>query len=578
MVDLPTVDAGVLEELLHALLEVAARKDALRSWPRQQPPDQQPPVQARRDDDGTLGVFRFFTIVAAETRPDPLRELTAEEARARIEGIEGHLHAGDEVGVELPLGRLAAIALADVESTRDAVDGGRSAQLLPPRIVEMLGDRALAAAVTARLSSLRGPPPHVPLRRLIADHGGDVVQWTAVCGEAPPDEPDQLEGPRGQRGELVVLVSRGGEHRLVVVPTATSSAGHGALLRALAPPPAEQGLWRFLELHGPALLCGESSPVSSFAERAPAEAGSLWSEEGPPGENNRRLSLEVTSIAISRDPTVYGVARAKARLLTWSGDKIVDEVDATVGLPVDLPRLVGEPWPEAAALERVRAAAAAFRESLQQRLSALVHARQPTVLDALAGAGFLRVLARAAAGDPASFPFSAPAEPLDLRELADPPASWPEDEIALRLADVGVLVLSPADDVVKLRGHAGSRGDEVIELFAAGGLVDGDADGWRAFCEVCSQAIIDSGVDVELAFPADGEDSDEVETVMLSAWLLALGDPAAAEGLAPRWPLRPRAAESAQALQLLVDRFVDVGPAVGSAPAAAGTPRTRQGR
>lgn len=545
----PSIDESVLEALLHALLEVAARKDALRAWPRDQPPDVLPPMQAQREDDGTLGVFRFFTIVGADARADAVRELTADEARTRIEGIEGPLRTGDEVGVELPLGRLAAIALADLEATRDALgsaidDTRRQAQrFLPQPIVEMLSSAALASAVAARLSSLRGPPPHVPLRRLVTDYGGDVVEWTAVCGES--SRTASAGGASSQAGELVVLVSRGGEHRLVVVPTATSSGGHAALLRALAPQPTDQSLWRFLELEGPALLCGE---------------GSLWSEEdGLQGEASRRLSLEVKSIAISRDPTVYGVAGAKARLLTWSGDKIVDEVEATVGLPVDLPRLISEPWPQGEALERVRAAAELFRLSLQARLSALLGARQPAVADALAGAGFLRVLARAAAGEPSAFPFdNTVAEALELREVTDAPAAWPPDEIGVRVADVGVLVLSPADDVVKLRGVGPLHGDDVVELFADGALVDGDVEGWRAFTDVFAQAIADADdVDVELSFRS--EDGAEVETVMLSEWLLALGEPPAI-GSVSRWPPRPRAAESAQALQLLVDRFVDAGP------------------
>lgn len=573
MADLPaSVDAGVLEELLQALLEVAARKDALRSWPRESPPDNhnQPPVQARRDEDGTLGVFRFFTIVDAAApgegpRPDPIRELTPDDARARIDGLDGasQLKAGDEVGVEMPLGRLAAIALADVEGTRD----GRP-HLLPPRIVEMLSDVELAAAVAARLSSLRGPPPHVPLRRLVTDHGDDVVEWTAVCGDVvDPSErvhaADEDGEPRG-RGELIVLVSRAGDHRLVVVPTATSSAGHAALLRALAPPPGETSLWRFLEVEGPALLCGDS--------------GALWSEETPADDNARRLSLEVKSIAISRDPTVYGVARARARLLTWSGNHIVDDAEAVIGLPVDLPRFVSERWPEGAALDRVIAAARKFREQLQRRLSALVDARQPTVADVLAGAAFLRILAREAAGavigvesaideETGEPSVAGPAEPTELRDVVDPPPSWPEDEIGLRLADVGVLVLSPAVDVVKLRpftGTATTAPDEAIELFVDGALVDGDADGWRAFTDVFAQAIADAEVDVELAFPVDdaseseGARDEEVETLMLSEWLLSLGEPTATRPM--RWPPSARAAESAAAFQMLMDRFVDAGP------------------
>ncbi len=516
------IDAGVLEELLQALLEVAARKDALRSWPKDLAPENDPPVQARRDDDGTLGVFRFFTIMepTGSIVLDPVRDMTPEEARARIEGVD-KIKAGDEVGVELPLGRLAAVALADVEAVR----AGRT-HLLPARIVEMLGDPALAGAVSARLSALRGPPPHVPLRRLVTDFGGDAVEWTAVCGDGDDDA----------RGELVVLVERGDEHKLVVVPTATSAAGHAALLRALAPLPDDESLWRFLEVEGPALLCGG--------------AGSLWSDdagkardEGDGVVGARRLSLEVKSIAVARDPTVYGVARARARLLTWAGDKIVDEQEEVIGLPVDLPRFVDQAWPSGDALARVQDAAGRFRAELQARLSALLDARRPTVEDVLGGAAILRVLARAAEGV-VDLPEGG-AEPPQLREVE----GGPEDEIGLRLADVGVLVLSPADDVVKLR-----TGDEDRALYVGGGIVDGDDAAWRACARMLARAVEEASLDVELAFPSE-EGGDDVETMLLSAWLMSL---ARHEPL--RWPPRADGAACAAALHLVVDRFVDGGP------------------
>jgi hypothetical protein len=520
MVRCVMAEIDVLEELLQALLEVAARKDALRSWPREQAPETDPPVQARRDDDGTLGVFRFFTIVdpnaSASFVLDPVRDMTAEEARARIEGVD-RLKPGDEVGVELPLGRLAAIALADVEAVRS----GR-AHLLPARIVEMLGDDALADDVSARLSALRGPPPHVPLRRLVTDFGGDAVEWTAVHGD--DDAPD----PK-RRGELVVLVERGDEHKLVVVPTATSAAGHAALLRALAPLPDDQSLWKFLEVEGPKLLSGDS--------------GSLWSHDDAVAP--RRISLEVKSIAIARDPTVYGVAGARVRLLRWAGDKIVDEQESLVGLPVDLPRFVDQAWPEGEALDRVLASSSQFRALLQSRLAALVDRDNVTVDDALGGAAFLRVLARAAEGSGLE---ASGAESLRLREVEN----GAEDAIELRLPDVGVLVLSPADDTVKLH-----TGDDDQLLFEDGATVDGDAEAWRALTETFAHAVTEAELDVELAFPVSGEgaEPDDVETMMLSAWLVSLG-----EREPMTWPSRAHAADHAAALQMLVDRFVDTGP------------------
>lgn len=522
------VDEGVLEKLLAALLETAARKDALRSWPREQPPERDPPVQARRDDDGTLGVFRFFTIVAAD--PDPIKQLTVDEARARIEGLDDSLQAGDEVGVELPLGRLAAIALADA----DGVAAGR-AHLLPARIVEMLGDAALAKAVTARLSSLRGPPPHVPLRRLVTDYGGDAVEWTAVAADP---------------GELMLLMARGDDHRLVVVPCATSAAGYAALLRALAPPPPDHSLWRFVESEGAALLCGAE--------------GAVWSEPGAAGSGDdpafqRRLSLEVKSVAIARDATVYGVARARARLLTWVGNGIVDDREATVGLPVDLPRLFASPWPDDDARARIAEQAAALRARLQARLSALLSARDPQVEDVLGGAALLRVVARAAQ-PVGSVLAPAEAEPLVIRE-----AGGADDELCVRVVDLGVLVLSPADDVVAVR-----TGARDLELFADGAIVDGDPVAWAQLAEALGHAIADSDQDVELAFDPDDEDGDDADTVLLSAWLCGLG-----ERTALRWPPRATGAESAAMLHTLVDRFIDAGPPLAGDGDGRADPRRR---
>src|SRR4051812_3166502 len=76
-------DATVLEALLHALLEVAARKDALRRWPRDGPPEEIPRVQARRDEGGSLEIVSL-----------------------------------DDIERRFPVGRAAAIALADVDAVR----------------------------------------------------------------------------------------------------------------------------------------------------------------------------------------------------------------------------------------------------------------------------------------------------------------------------------------------------------------------------------------------------------------------------------------------------------------------------
>jgi hypothetical protein len=546
-------DPAVLEELLQALLETAAKKDARHAWLDGATVDAgPPPVQARRDDDGTLGVFRFYTLVDKD--PRPLTEMTPQQARAQLEGLgDERLRAGDEIGVELPLSRIAAIALADVEATLAAApSASRSStlpseakpSLLPARITGMLLDEVLAQAVVARLSALRGPPPHVPLRQLVTDFGGQSVVWTAVSA--------------GEQAELCVHVVRGDESRLVVVPAATSACGHTQLLRALSPPPPERSLWRFLELEGPALLAGSE--------------GALWSDDAL----GRRLSLEIGAIAVARDPTVYGVARARARLLTWAGDRIVDEVAGLVALPIDLPRLVDVPWPEGATLERVRAAARDFREKLQRRLSALVDARAPTPADALEGCAFLRVVARAAAD--VTLTGVEEAEPCALSSEPEPADDDAGDVLVLRVARFGALELSVAESVLRAR----PTGQEAVEIFGDGALVDGDAEAFAALATRLADALAQSDADVELSFadpeaePADAEadpgneagadavDAPAPETMLLSEWLRGLGRRDRAQ---MRWPPRPAAdlrgppvREAAAVLHTLVDRFVDRGP------------------
>jgi hypothetical protein len=385
----------------------------------------------------------------------------------------------------------------------------------------------LADAVSARLSSLRGPPPHVPLRRVVTDHGRDAVLWTSVTS--------------GEPAELIVLVQHADEHQLIVVPAATSSAGHAALLRALAPSPPDRSFWRFLEVEGATLLHGSE--------------GALWSDD----VLGRRLSLEVKAIAISRDPSVYGVARARVRLLVWSGDRIVEEIEDLVGLPIDLPRTLQGAWPEGSALERVRLAARGFRARLQRRLSALLEARQPRALDALGGAAVLRVLARAAADVNLAALAEDGAEPCPAREGPDN-----DEELRVRFADV-VVGLSPADDSVRVRTFAGEA-----ELFSGGAVQDGDPDAWQALAHVFARALAASDADVELSFDdseesavtSDDEDSaeaseEDTQGMLLSDWLKTLGDSAVADA---RWPVRASAPEAALIAAELVDRFVDPGP------------------
>ena len=66
-------------------------------------------VQAQRDEQGRLAVFRFFEL--ADVVTDDAKQLSLSFARARIEDLPDDVKVGDEVGLELePLSRLAALA------------------------------------------------------------------------------------------------------------------------------------------------------------------------------------------------------------------------------------------------------------------------------------------------------------------------------------------------------------------------------------------------------------------------------------------------------------------------------------
>ncbi len=231
-------DVDVIDDLVFALLEQAARKLCVPSWPQASPPAKSPDVpviEARRDDDGVLGVFRFATVVADGASARAHFEVTLAEALKR-----GDVSVGDGVGVELPLPVLCAIALADVD-----------AGALPHDVDEDLTRSGMKSAVVARLSLLRGPPPSSPalseLRALVTRHGADVVRWTmSVQPRRAADAADDAEGaadhdPQGAP-QLVCCVVHHGTARLVVIDAVGGEGGEDArrrLLQAIAPPPGD---------------------------------------------------------------------------------------------------------------------------------------------------------------------------------------------------------------------------------------------------------------------------------------------------------------------------------------------------
>ncbi|MDP2340478.1 MAG: hypothetical protein Q8O67_05955 [Deltaproteobacteria bacterium] len=326
-------DVDVIDDLVFALLEAAARQLVVSSWPAASPPPKSPDIpaiEASRDAEGALGVFRFATVVDDAAEPRPHFELRLSQARK--DGLGEDLKAGDDVGVELPLIVLCAIALANIDSGA-----------LPESLAEELASSGLKDAIVARLTLLRGTPPSSPelgeLRALVTRHGGDVVRWTMSVQA----DVDAVPEPLPER--LVLALEKEGTARLLVVPAVRGLGARSALLRAIAPTPADDSLWRFLEREGPALL-------------------------------------GVDRIVVDVDGAAWGTVTA------------VDTVSAVPAaghatrLEVDASALLVSVDDDARA--RVRAAAAVF----QRRLSVRDHGS----LARLAGAAVLRVLARAARG------------------------------------------------------------------------------------------------------------------------------------------------------------------------------------
>jgi hypothetical protein len=469
-----TVERDLVDDLVFQLLELAARKLVVPSWPKDSPPKGSPDVpviEARRDDEGALGVYRFAVVVDDDALTRPAFEVRLSEARA----LDADVKVGDEVGIELPLPVVCAVAVADI-------DAGGSVDLGDDLSAE-LERSGLKDAVVARLRLLRGPPPSSPelseLRALVSTHGGMAVRWTLTV-RADADAPDRL----------VCCVERGDVVRLVVVDAVRGAAPKKRLLAALLPPPAPRSLWTMLK--EPGLLVGATDLVVD--------------------EDGARVALVVDDVSVDDDPARYGHVTARGRWTRTRGDRVVGSDAVVMKLDVDVAALVSAVDDAGAA--RVAAAAQVFRARVAKRLAVDV--------DAFAGAAFLRVLARAAQGSAL-----VPRAQVALGVVDGDDGADGADDGSFAFDVYGHVVrVVPADNsvVVDVKGVARA-------VYVDGALVDGDVEAFCGVCGVFADVIAGSDVDVDLVFldvDADADDAGDGSghevAVKLSAVLRGLAE------------------------------------------------------
>lgn len=534
-------DVDVIDDLVFGLLEAAARKLCVPSWPTASPPAKSPDVpviEARRDDDGALGVFRFATVVDDTVAPRPHFEISLAEAKDLDDGFG----VGDEVGVELPLHVVCAIALADLDA-EDAIavadragDGGADddAEAADTEADEDLALRleksGLKSAVIARLTLLRGPPPSSPelseLRALVTRHGGKSatpgapwVRWTMSVA-ATHDAGDDDE-PLPNR--LVCCIEHDAVSRLVVIDAVRGPVPRKRLLAAMSPPAALHSLWHLLAEEGPALFnCGE--------------AGLGADKDGA------RVGVVVTAVDIDAGRDVaghYGQVTVHSNWTRTRDGRLLSERVLTSRVEVDAGALLDVV--DAAGRARLQAAASVFHKRLSARLS-------DDVDDVFVGAAVLRVLARAARGTA-----------LVARANTELGVAADEDDGGFTVDAYGrSLRLVPADDalLVEVKGAF----VVVASRSAASGvsLIDGDVEAFRAVCAAIADAIEGSEADAELIFVDEDVDEEVVgaagaateRTSSLSLWLREF-----AEADVVGW-LPPDAA-AARAFQEIADVLTD---------------------
>ena len=417
-------------------------------------------------------------MVAAHVTPRPHFELGLSQAAAL--GLGDDPKVGDDVGVELPLVVLCAIALANIECGA-----------LPHALSEDLAASGLKPAIIARLTLLRGTPSGSPelvsLRALVTAYGGDVVRWTMSVQADPSASP----APLPER--LVLALEKAGTARLMVIPAVRGLVPRRMLLAAICPAPADNSLWCFLENEGARLLGVERVVVNSVVNSV-----------ANPVVNGVDPDVVVNGVVNGVDPdgVVNGVDREGEPLRSgWGTVDVIDGGITRLGVdPSGLLVMLDDD-----ARTRVRSAAAVFRGRLDAREPG--EPPQPR----LAGSAVLRVLARAAAS-------------TVLQARA-------HTAYGVHRQGDGSFVVDGYGRTLKLVPSAAAVyvavGDGFSPVLIDARVIDGDVEALRALCAAVADAIAGTPADVEVVV-VDDDGTAEGATLQrrarsLSAWLRALG-------------------------------------------------------
>jgi len=509
--------------LTHEVLAQAGRCLAVAAWPAPSPPGGTPDVpvvEVQAGDDDIPAIFAFATVVA----DDGPCQAPLEIRRADVG--DDSVAIGDEVGLELPLPRVAALALALVDNFMAVRDDDDTFQPLPADLAARLRESGRVDAVRFGLAALveRFAAPTTPaLARLAALAALGGRRCRAALRLAGDDD--------GSPPSLLVLMVDDGVARVLVLPATHRRQVLRQLVSALPPPPPPSPLALWHRLADVACWGG---PVAA----------------GP---------FSATVIAAEVDGADV-VVTLRLALLEGEGDaaRVVDEREARCTLQAP-PWLLQQDIDDDGVARATASATRFLRRSLEA--AAALRLAPERILH---GSAWAAVVARAG--------FGLGLEPrgniaLDIADMDD------EGRVAVDLGgdpgggpggDLGGLggprvVLSPADDalLVPVTANRSSLpasvsqvptevGEPVLRVaYQRGQTLDGDDEAARAVCLALAHALDGGEADLELVLVDD--DGTERET-RLSMWLRGLADLPAAGRLPPHASARDAFADVIDAL------------------------------
>lgn len=495
------------------VLAQAGRCLAVSAWPAASPPGATPdvPVVEVQPGDGVEApaVFAFATVVDDDGPCQPLLELR------RSEVGDDSVTPGDEVGVELPLPQVVALALALV----DALMAHRDEDVFVPLPTDLAGrlrESGRIDGVRFGLATLveRFAPPTTPaLARLagLAALGGPRCRAAHRITDGDDDRPPVL----------LLLIVDDDTARVLVLPATHRRQTLRQLVGALpVPPPASPAaLW-----HRLADVAAWGGPVDAGPFRATVKA----------------VDVDGSDVVVT------------LHLFLRNGDdndaRAVDEREARCTLQAP-PWLLQQDIDDDGAA-RVTASATRFlRRSLEA--AATLGLAPERVLH---GSAWARVIARAGLG-----------LGLEPRGNTAMDVSDMDEEGRVTVDIVGArVVLSPGDDAlfVPVPAHRSSlptsqlpgstsllprdAGETMLRAaYQRGQTLDGDDEAARAVCLALAHALDGGEADLELVLVDD--DGSERET-RLSLWLRGLADLPAAGRLPPHASARDAFADVVDAL------------------------------